>query len=352
MKFWMMVMFVIGAGANSSGTDHNGEEHKALCNLLKVAVWRWGTSGEGLSQPLRAALGRTIFGDPDGGSLETWGSKVPEDYDVVEKIHSSRSFLCGFPKEGGRYKRFKQVRWPGHSAPHDLVCLCTTGEGGYPVNGARDSSPVATLCEKTKEALGGGTKGWSNTEGEEEVGKAQIGKTWEVIVTECLKKGEKAGDLKSSLQEFKGKLVEKRHNAYEKQVRENMEHELVTLYTNRYQLGEGIPTEEDACSGSPPLGVCVMYYNATKIKEYTPWWSELEKALLLEEEEERKARSENEVDKDKKQKLKVPDAPRPTNQSQTPNTENSTAIFSILNMTSGTPITPPCSWLLSATILI
>ncbi|CCD15731.1 Variant surface glycoprotein [Trypanosoma congolense IL3000] len=333
------------AGAEDGGSvvpkDHNKDAHNALCNLMKAAVTKWGDGGKTLSPPLKKALGRTLFGKDDGGTVDTLKGKLPDDYEGVVKQTDSRNFACGQPRnDQAGYGNLHQVRWSGHSAPHDMVCLCTAGSYGWPING---TGPSTTLCGKDKGALkADNKKGWdSANQGEDEQGKEQINATWVEVVTQCLQGG-KGGDLKQALNTFTESLVHKSGDE---------------VHKNRKQLGEGTPNNYTGCSGSPKLGVCVMYYPDDK--HATPWWIELPNALKEDEqlqkqrqEEEKRKQQEEAAKKDTNKTEDIKSTTPTTNQTEQNKTATLHETIRKLNLTSGTPISRPTSWLLSALLLI
>ncbi|CCD16435.1 Variant surface glycoprotein [Trypanosoma congolense IL3000] len=343
MKIWIIAILcasVVGVCAQESGeptekTDHNKEEHEILCGVLKAAVGKWGTSGEGLSDPLKKALGRTIFGSESGGTLEAL-KDLPGDYTERGAI---RGNFCGQPYEEPKFYSAPH-RWSGFSAPHNLVCLCTKGENGWPVNSSDNQD---TLCGKTRDALGGGNKGWTGNN----TGQAQMKATWKNVVTECLEGGrQKSGNLEEALNNFLNKLQHKPDGE---------------TNPSRYILGENNVTEKDydACTGYPKRGVCVAYFNATYPM---PWWTDLQNALPEEEkfQEEKKKREEEErrKQKEREQRTDEPQAESLKSGTQTNNQTEKSQKDSLheairkYNTTSSTPISTPSSWLLRAILLI
>ncbi|CCD13259.1 Variant surface glycoprotein [Trypanosoma congolense IL3000] len=327
MKIWMVVSVAIGVGAQQSGTNHNSGEHHRLCTVLKAAVSKWENSGGILSHSLKKALHQTIFGNESGGNIEKLRKQLPEFYDEVLKGSATRFTPCG-------------GRESGHSASYDMVCLCTAGENGWPVN----NSDNAKLCGKNANELGvrSQAKGWY-IKGE---GKDQITATWTNVTSECLhgdkEKGEK---LKDTLKEFIDNLNQTRK----------------TGYSNIYRLGEGDFENKAHCDGSPANGLCVMYYNGTQKMNHRPWWEDLEKAIPEEErfQEEKKKREEEERRKQQEkekhdilQAAALTSSPATNQTDQQHNKANITTQFHRLNITSGTPTSMPSSWLLSAALLI
>ncbi|CCD12570.1 Variant surface glycoprotein [Trypanosoma congolense IL3000] len=341
MKFWMMMIVTMGVSTNVEGTDHNHDAHNALCDLLSVSVKKWGEVKERKhDDPLRNALKQTIFGYGSvGEDLDKLKTKFPKDYEGVEGRLSSRSNWCGQPHEWDGY--FKdEDRWSGHSAPHDMVCLCTVGEKGWPLNESKSYSDAeTTLCGQDKQTLGATDgKGWDDDR-KEKPGENHVNATWFGVTVSCLK-GETGGDLKKALKNFLGKL----------------EHNPGHGYDNRYRLGKGNVSSYAACNGKPELGVCAMYYNTTKP---LPWWTELERALIEDEqiqkqrEEEERRKQQGETEKqDLPKTAAITSGPSTTNQTEGTHKNTLHEAIRKLNMTSGTTISQPSSWLLSALLLI
>ncbi|CCD15229.1 unnamed protein product, partial [Trypanosoma congolense IL3000] len=226
MKILIVVMVIIGVvradevGAAVTLTNHNELSHRALCDFLKVAVDKWkDVKTRDPADPLKKALKDTIFGYGSGDDdVEALKSKLPRDYDEVGSgLLSERSLWCGQQLDEDRVQ---QRRWPGHSGPHDLVCLCTAGENGWPVNSTSDTG--STLCGHNKDALEAGEKWWSGTNNTQK--KDAIQKTWDVTVNQCLSGYSQETDLAAALQKFKDKIK-----------KTTFEHE------TRYILGEGGP---------------------------------------------------------------------------------------------------------------
>ncbi|CCD14553.1 Variant surface glycoprotein [Trypanosoma congolense IL3000] len=339
MKFLVVVMVVIGVvradevGAAATLTNHNEASHRALCDFLKVAVDKWEhVKTRGPTDPLKKALKDTIFGYGSGEEdVEVLKSKLPSDYDEVGSgLLSDRSLWCGQPRDEDRVQ---QRRWPGHSGPHDLVCLCTAGENGWPVNSTSDTG--STLCGHNKDALEAGEKWWSGTKNMKK--KDAIQKTWEVTVNQCLSGYSQGTDLVSALQKFKDKIKK-------------------TIFDDetRYILGEG-GTGWSPCNGNAQ--VCVTYYpNRTSTNT---WWSDLEKAFVQDEkiekqraEEEKRKQQQEAAKKDKNKTEDIKSTTPTTNQTEQNKTATLHETMRKLNLTSGTPIIPPSSWLLRAVFLI
>ncbi|CCD11799.1 Variant surface glycoprotein [Trypanosoma congolense IL3000] len=341
MKFCtmsMVVMVVLEVSARSGDTGakkhHNKDEHSRLCAVLNAAAHKWSeVHTREPADPLRKALGRTIFGDENGGDLGSLKGELPGDYKGVEKIRDSRASWCGEPHEGG-YNGENQARWSGHSAPHNMICLCTLGNLGWPLNESDDNQD--TLCGKTEEDLGGGKEGWSDKD--QDKGEKQIQATWFNVTKECLQDG-KENNLKDALDTFVSKL------------------ELIPdgdFYPNRYRLGDnGVGSYP--CTGNGQA--CVMYFPTMDPK---PWWKDLEAAIKEDaklqkqrDEEEKRKQQEKVNDNDQPRAERLSATPPTTNQSEQPHkTNNLTDKLRRFNLTSGTPISQPSSWLLSAILLI
>ncbi|CCD15235.1 Variant surface glycoprotein [Trypanosoma congolense IL3000] len=336
MKFWtVVIVIVVGVAASAVEKNHNGAQHKALCDLMKAAVGRWGEGGKNLSESMSKALNRTIFGNEGGGDITELRKQLPNFYDEVLKGNAARRTACG-------------VQESGQSAPYDMVCLCTKGHNGWPLN----ESGIETLCGKPKTALGGGDEGWSDedwsddewSDKDRKKRQKELSATWSNVVSPCLE-GDIGKDLKKSLETFKEQLVNKSDK----------------FVPDMYQLGKGEPESYSACTGTRKTGVCVMYYNGTQKIDQRPWWEDLEKAIPQEEtfQEEKKKREEEERRKKEEAEQDIPQtaaqtsAPPTTNQTdQQHRNANFTTHFHRLNMTSGTLIIPPCPWLLSVPFLI
>ncbi|CCD17322.1 Variant surface glycoprotein, partial [Trypanosoma congolense IL3000] len=208
IKFWIIVCLVIfGVFAQDSVTNHNGAQHKALCDVLTIAAHKWKTVRETLSPPLKKALGRTLFGKEEGELEEL--KDLPGDYDKVGEPGSSRAIWCGQPLNGDYQNNYP--RWSGHSAPHDLVCLCTVGEGGFPFNKTGSGTAKEKLCGKPANALGGATDGWQSQsaswnkekrvlEYPDPKGKEHITATWENVTRPCLEGGWKEKNFEKALE--------------------------------------------------------------------------------------------------------------------------------------------------------
>ncbi|CCD15844.1 Variant surface glycoprotein [Trypanosoma congolense IL3000] len=332
MYSWMVMFWVIiGVQSVSSETDHNEKEHHALCEFLKVAVDKWKeVKARKPEDPLRKALKDTIFGY--GGveeDLETLKTTLPRDYDKVGEEGSSRSNWCGQPLSGEYQESYP--RWPGQSAPHDMVCLCTAGSHGWPIN------ETGKLCAQGKDALSARSQWWSGTNNTEK--KDAIQKTWKIIVKQCLSESIQKQDLKKTLQTFKDKIQRK-----------------IEETETYYVLGEnGTDYLSNPCDGSPKNGLCVKYYPT--YKETQTWWKDLGEAIEKDEQLQKQRQEETEEQKEEAEqhspKTEALNSGHPTtNQTEQNRNDNITNQLRRFNLTSGTFITPPSSWLLSALLLI
>ncbi|CCD15036.1 hypothetical protein, unlikely [Trypanosoma congolense IL3000] len=121
------------------------------------------------------------------------------------------------------------------------------------------------------------------------------------------------------------------------------------------RLGEGNFSDFVACDGSPNRGVCVMYYTTFPPP---PWWKVLDDALKEDEklqkqreEEERSKQREQDKNQDSDKAGTLKSTNTITNQTEASQKHNITDKLRKLNITSGTPISMPSSWLLSAAFL-
>ncbi|CCD13265.1 Variant surface glycoprotein [Trypanosoma congolense IL3000] len=350
MKIWfVMIMMAVGVGAQETETDHNKDAHAALCDLLQAVVSKWRNGGSELSEPLKTALHRTIFGNESGGNLEILRNALPTAYKSED---ASRIFSCGEPRENP-YHRGNQARWPGHSAPHDMLCLCTVGHGGLPLNGGDPNSKK--LCGKNKNDLGASeNQGWGTGQ-EDRRGEKQMEATWDNVTKKCLEDDGRGGDWKDAMYHFIEKLNHK----------EDVEK------GNKYRLGEG-EFESYTCSGN--INVCVMYHkntDATKHNYPIPWWSYLKQVLETNEAEQEhmqrrekeklKQRSQHQHHTQGKEKLQNKNEPRAaalrsappaTEEAEQTNHENISSTLAPLEDTSGTHIISPYKWFIGAIFII
>ncbi|CCD15701.1 Variant surface glycoprotein [Trypanosoma congolense IL3000] len=358
LKIWMLIfVFLLGVSADINvKKEYNKEEYNRLCKVLKAAVGAWEeVRAKGNEDALKKALERTIFGTDEGRNLGELKNCVPKDYnDVVSKLQA-RFLWCGDWHQEGETPELKPSRWAGHSAPHDLVCLCTVGNNSWPLD---ETSTAITLCGEEKSALKAKkNEGWgtiirpSGSAKEKE----KIDATWDRVAKPCLEgDGRKGATLKDALNIFMEKLVPTPGNNH----------------TNRYRLGEN-SSDGYPCSGNGQ--VCVMYYNDTKTtghKYSMPWWTDLADALKTEEKkEEQKKYEEEKRKKNGKNQEKSKHQEQPQNndepltaalksanpdkqEGEKDNTQNISAPLATIEEASGTLLIPPCSWLLGAFLLI
>ncbi|CCD12590.1 Variant surface glycoprotein [Trypanosoma congolense IL3000] len=305
MKTCILVMMVISVGVcsdPSSTKNHNGEEHRALCDVLKAAANKWESVKDSES-PMKKALKKTIFGENSGYIDISSRLQMPADYNPPnndgKQKPNTRKHWCGACGTGS------QNHHPGESAPHDLLCICTPGQLAYPLNGANN---VSTLCgqnrstwESSESGINGWYTGWEG--GEKDNGREHTKNTWLKIVQNCLE-GEGSYNLKSVLTKFTNK------------VRESSER----------RIGE----VKSDCDGKVGYGVCVLYPQDCEKKS---WWYQLEEAIHAHEkweadqtklETEKKQNSKSfEVTEAKQISVKTPSQnPQPTTSvSQSPQTE-------------------------------
>ncbi|CCD12390.1 unnamed protein product [Trypanosoma congolense IL3000] len=148
-----MMVVRVGSSGGSEENNHNGAAHQALCDVLKGAVGMWGKNGEHLSEPLRGALAHTIFGKDGTRNLDALiGSDVPDDY-KKGILGSSRVYLCGLTHKEKEYGEKLKMRFSGHSAPHDLLCVCTPGTLGWPLTVKGSETIKDKLCGQEKDAF-------------------------------------------------------------------------------------------------------------------------------------------------------------------------------------------------------
>ncbi|CCD14383.1 Variant surface glycoprotein [Trypanosoma congolense IL3000] len=350
VKYLVSVFIVVvvvradGAEETSVKKDHNKDEHSVLCDLLNAAVFKWKEI-ENSDSPLKKALAKTIFGNESGGNLEHLRS-LPVDYDELKSRTLPRYYWCGERNQGGGSSGSNPPRRSGHSAPHDLICLCTPGDDGYPVNGSAVTNDM--LCGKGAKELEveSDKKGW----GIIGQGEKQIKATWEKVVTECLHGSGKGTRLKDALDNFIKKLGP-----------------LAQAIHSYQSLGKGNFSSEYSCSGKGIYGVCVKYY--PEEKHALPWWKELKKAIEVDEKEQkkheeaekRKQEAQKQRQPQKQDQSQYPQGPRTaalrstmpsSEETEQSSTENISNPLATLEDTSGTIIAQPCPWLLSSILLI
>ncbi|CCD12834.1 Variant surface glycoprotein [Trypanosoma congolense IL3000] len=264
MLFWMFLgVFVIVGRVGSVGartespTHHNKNEHDVLCGLLGVAVERWKTTN---NPTAKKALSRAIFGHRNGGIIETLMEKLPNEYNEP----GSRENACG----SCTYSDGKH--YPGWSIPHDLICMCTVGENGYPFGQNSNDNGTPTLCGRSatdfgceqNQGNGNGCHGnkdwWKESSHHDGNGNRQASKhlnaTWEKVIKPCLIGGEKL-QLEVALKNLTGSRKDRE--------------------TPSWASGHG------KCNGVS--GAVCVYYGTGCDKQYNnnspQWWWDLEKAL-------------------------------------------------------------------------
>ncbi|CCD17573.1 Variant surface glycoprotein [Trypanosoma congolense IL3000] len=348
MKVLFFVIVAIFGVANATADgekDHNEAEYRALCGVLNAAVNELRSGLESHSEPMRTALHRTIFGKDGGGSLDDLKSKLPGNYQLPDG-YSTRPFFCGQPKQEKVNDKESHALWPGHSAPHDLLCLCTAGDGGWPLS-ASDAGKVK-LCGKTLSDLGGEANlGWFR----QQSGEKQIQATWTSVTRECLSGNGAETSLQSAMDAFKTKLKQNTSSSKHKDER---------------LLGEG-KFGDYPCGGSKQI--CVMYYNTTDNAKHKPWWKELEEAIKIDEQMQKtrkeETRKQKEIEKQKEsykqETLQFPRSPRTAAITSAPqgsqdaeqeNPENISAPIATIEDASGTLLIHSCSWFLGVLLLI
>ncbi|CCD14660.1 Variant surface glycoprotein [Trypanosoma congolense IL3000] len=351
MMNWMVMMVFFGVAESADEKNHNGPQHSALCGLLKIAVHKWiELKSSGSDGPLKKALGRTIFGDDSGEDLQKLKSEAfPKVYNGVKESSLSRLLWCGGPyDEESRKSWTKQPRWPGYSATHDLVCLCTVGAGGWPLY----NNEKEKLCGLERNALLATEKqGWG-TGGATREGEKQIGATWTGITKKCLESDGKGGDVQDALKLFIDKL-----NCTG-----------ASNHGNKCKLGEG-ESKEFPCTGNQK--VCVMYHNSTDATEHKPWWVDLEEAINKDEAEQEQNKRESEKRKkeetqsqhhtNKKENSQPQQTPRVAPAKSTihdkqdgeqDDTQNMSSPIETIEDKSGTQLFSPCSCFLGALLFI
>ncbi|CCD12867.1 Variant surface glycoprotein [Trypanosoma congolense IL3000] len=348
LKLWM-VFCLLGVGmvcVYGDKKNHNGDEHVLLCKVLRTAVFSYKSNSGSRAE---AHVTYNYIGSEDEGDLETLKGTLPGNYDVQNG--RNRGIVCGQPPDGSS-RTGEKPRWPGHSAPHDLLCLCTVGPDGWPfISGTSiDSSHDTKLCGYTKEVLKAeGNKGWTINGSE---GKDQMTATWTNVTKKCLEDDGQGGELKEALKQFIDKLS----------------HTGDSTYQDMHRLGEG-DFSKYPCGGNKKL--CVMYYNSTQYEKLMPWWVVLAKATQNEvQKQEKKKDNKAENLKQNAQKQRQPQeqdqplpqheartaalrsAPQDSQENEQSNPENFSSPLATSEETSGTFIIPPCTWFLGAFLML
>ncbi|CCD12903.1 Variant surface glycoprotein [Trypanosoma congolense IL3000] len=296
LKYWMVIFFeVIVVGfADVGSTNHNGDAHRALCDVLKAAVSELEDVKDSES-PMKDALRKTIFGDISAAQTAS-RLEMPGEYTKPEKNdkENTRKMWCGTCGSGA------QKHYPGESATHDLLCLCTPGQHGWPMK----SFHGETICGQSHHTLGNGVsnKWWYTAWSDHDQEREHLNKTWSDIVVTCLHTDDRI-DLDTALRTFMETITK------------NKEH----------RLGEG----GFDCDGKTGVGVCVFYPPGCTRKT---WWHELEKAIPKHKEWEAKQKSATEKEmklsssqgrQTAQQKNTQSRQPTPTSVSQSPQAEES-----------------------------
>ncbi|CCD16140.1 Variant surface glycoprotein [Trypanosoma congolense IL3000] len=351
----MVVMWVVDA--NTSGNNHNGDEHGLLCDLLRAATTLWNSTREHLHKDLQDALKHIIFGEK--GGEEAVNFTLPDEY---QNPRGKRKDWCGTcsPIEN---------LWPGYSASHDLICLCTFGMT-YERFPKRNAANM--LCGASLPDMGYGSSrsgGWTRRSGRGSgYEHAFINATWTHVVGNCLRQGDvtseesdldqKVEDLKQKLHNFTGKLKSAKG------------------YTGgtKYKLG-GSNFDNYQCSGEGAEHICVeypdwcgVYDSRWVLQKQNPWWKRLNETLnrtaseLIVKPTTTTTQSSSENPQASTESSRPPPPPV-TNEPKSrvnsstpaghpkihPTESNVTTTLLKLNMTSGTPITQPL-WLAGAVL--
>ncbi|CCD16060.1 Variant surface glycoprotein [Trypanosoma congolense IL3000] len=362
MKLLMMVVCVVVmvvASQDSGGKNHNGDEHGPLCELLRAATRLWNATREHLHKDLQDALKHLIFGDVSEASAVNF--TLPDAYG---NPRGKRKDWCGTCSP-------IEHLWPGYSASHDLICLCTFGmkPTRFP-----ERNVANMLCGTSRPDMGyryGRSAGWSGSGmSAYRYEHGFLNATWTNVVGNCLRQGDvtseesdidqKMEDLKQKLQKFTGKLRNARG---------------FDGGTN-YRLG-GSDYGTHPCDGEHPQHICLEYPEWCGVfdkkwvhKNQTPWWKRLNETLNRKVSElivktTSTTQSSSENTQQPKESSRPPPPPQVTNEPKSrvnsstpagpskihPTESNVTTSLLKLNMTSDTPITQPL-WLLGAVLLI
>ncbi|CCD16588.1 Variant surface glycoprotein [Trypanosoma congolense IL3000] len=285
----VLIVVVVGVvSASDVSTNHNGEPHRALCDVMHAAAAKWKKI-KNFDSPLKKALEKTIFGKHGGNVITPSELQMPGDYKKPENedTKNTRKNWCGSCETEG------QKHYSGESATHDLVCLCVPGQNMWPMK-----SQEETLCGKSKEAWtkDGDKEGWyTNIISEKDLKTQHLTATWGTIVKECLKE-DGGKDLEAALKNFKDNLRQKNGNQY---------------------LGNH--TDDYDCGGAYGYSLCVKY---TQQCEKNSWWKKLEDAIKKDKEEMEKKNADGKKTEslENGQKLKVSNGPQtdPEKSSQNP----------------------------------
>ncbi|CCD16822.1 Variant surface glycoprotein [Trypanosoma congolense IL3000] len=249
----VILMGMTVMGVPHSQTNYNEEAHTLLCSVLKAAVEKY-EKVKNTGSALETAIEKTIFGGKNGPTQVPSDLQMPDDYkphgNIESKGNNTRKNWCGICGNSN------QKHYPGESASHDLVCLCAPGQNGHPISGGDGKK----LCGQRKDDwVKDGSPGWySMMWGETGHKMEHLNKTWDTIVTPCLR-GRNDNDLNVSLERFKAIL----------------KHEGMYQYIGEQKSGY-------ECGGAAGEGVCVRYHSQCADK---PWLKELEEAIQKEKED-------------------------------------------------------------------
>ncbi|CCD14244.1 Variant surface glycoprotein [Trypanosoma congolense IL3000] len=335
---WMMML---GLSGSSLGTgisehhNHNRDNHDVLCSVLKatVTLYKRHRSGE----RLKKALKRAIFGNESGeGNIETLMETLPEEYNHP----GNRQHSCGSCTYGD------SSDYPGWSIPHDILCMCTVGSGGFPFLDRYDGT--ATLCGRSSKELGcdkhqqsgggchnGNTHWWNDfTESYNGNGKVKehLEATWKKVVKTCL---------------------ETLSNITPGQARETL---LKQLKVDEGRSSPSWARGHGPCGGGS-ADVCVSYgYQCHDNPKSPQWWQELYETLTASEDTHSKEKSTRTPRKRTRRKTEdAPTTAEPEDDSEedVPQDRGSESAKNrplplLSHQQSGAPLPPPHSCLLSA----
>ncbi|CCD11709.1 Variant surface glycoprotein [Trypanosoma congolense IL3000] len=328
-----MMMMALSGSSLGTGTsehhNHNEDHHDALCGLLGAAVRKWKRTH---NPTTKKVLAQAIFGNESGGNLNTLLAGLPETHHKPGNRHN----WCGSCAYGGDH-------YPGKSIPHDMLCMCTVGEGGFPFLAYSDK-PETKLCGKSAADLGcknqqdsgngcHSNQHWWTTSTKSHNGngeaKVHLNVTWEKVVKPCLQGGH-IGRAKKT-------LLEKLN---------------VGEYSSpRWGWGH------TNCGGDYS-DVCVSYGHQCHDNPKSPqWWQELYEALTTTEDTHAKGKSTRSTRKrtrrntggstapEEEENDSEEDEPEDTGTESTNNHNRQLPLLS--HQQSGTSLTQPHSWLLS-----
>ncbi|CCD17375.1 Variant surface glycoprotein [Trypanosoma congolense IL3000] len=250
--FLVMVclVFMLLHGRTTTSHNHNGEHYGTLCDILAAAVQKWKSTN---NPTAKKALSQAIFGHPNGK-----GDPSKLDLPSTHLKPGNRKNWCG------ECMYNDQESYPGKSIPHDLLCMCTVGENGYPFI---QYSEVRQLCGKGAKELGcdkdagnaerchsdDNKHGWTESNWDGQANK-HLNATWHAIVKACLR-----GKPKSDVDKARKTLQKLDVGEYS---------------TPSWAWGHS------GCAGGNS-DVCVGYgsWCLEHPKEYPQWWKTLYEAL-------------------------------------------------------------------------